>query len=39
MIYEIALNTGSKLIRSLMNPALYGHRVEQFDLIETHISW
>lgn len=39
MIYEIALNTGSKLIRSLMNPALYEHRVEQFDLIETHISW
>ena len=28
-----------RLIRALMNPALYDHPVESFQLIETHISW
>lgn len=27
------------LIRSLQNPALYDHEVEEFTVIETHISW
>lgn len=27
------------LIQSLQNPALYDHPVEQFNVIETHISW
>ncbi len=27
------------LIRSLQNPGLYGHPVERFEVIETHISW
>jgi aminoglycoside phosphotransferase family enzyme/predicted kinase len=29
----------ARLIRSLMNPALYDHPVDSFQLIETHISW
>ncbi len=29
----------SPLIQHLQNPALYDHPVEQFKLIETHISW
>lgn len=28
-----------KLLRSLQNEALYGHRVDNFKLLETHISW
>jgi aminoglycoside phosphotransferase family enzyme/predicted kinase len=28
-----------RLVRALMNPALYDHPVESFQLIETHISW
>ena len=27
------------LIAALQNPALYPHPVEQFQVIETHISW
>lgn len=37
------MNTSEKkqptLISSLLNPALYAHRVENIELIETHISW
>ncbi len=29
----------SLLITSLQNPSLYDHGVQQFELIETHISW
>ena len=28
-----------RLIESLQNPALYDHPVDQFELLETHISW
>jgi aminoglycoside phosphotransferase family enzyme/gluconate kinase len=28
-----------QLVRALMNPALYDHPVDAFQLIETHISW
>jgi len=28
-----------RLVKALMNPALYDHPVESFQLIETHISW
>jgi aminoglycoside phosphotransferase family enzyme/predicted kinase len=28
-----------KLIRQLLNPGLYPHPVERFELLETHISW
>jgi aminoglycoside phosphotransferase family enzyme/predicted kinase len=33
------VTTGPALIRLLMNPALYAHPVERFELVETHISW
>lgn len=29
----------SVLINAMLNPELYGHPVEKFELIETHISW
>jgi len=29
----------SQLVRALMDPALYDHPVDSFQLIETHISW
>jgi aminoglycoside phosphotransferase family enzyme/predicted kinase len=28
-----------RLVRALMNPALYDHPVDSFQVIETHISW
>ena len=27
------------MIRALQNPALYAHEVNNFKVIETHISW
>lgn len=33
------LDRALQLLRSLQNPALYDHPVEQFELLETHISW
>lgn len=32
-------NMSAELIKFLQNPALYNHPVEQFQVIETHISW
>lgn len=29
----------AELIKALQNPAIYNHPVEQFQVIETHISW
>lgn len=33
------LRSETPLIRSLQNPALYGHPARSFEVIETHISW
>ncbi len=33
------MSTGFRLIQSLQNPALFPHKVDSFQLIETHISW
>lgn len=29
----------AELVKNLQNPSLYNHPVEQFEVIETHISW
>ena len=39
MINHIDQQSGTPLVRALMNPALYDHPVERFELVETHISW
>ncbi|RMH37983.1 MAG: aminoglycoside phosphotransferase [Nitrospirae bacterium] len=32
-------DSSSTLLQALQNPALYGHPVERFEILETHISW
>ena len=34
-----SFSSTSPLLQSLQNPALYDHSVQEFQLIETHISW
>ena len=34
-----SFSLSSTLLQSLQNPALYDHPVQEFQLIETHISW